>query len=608
MFRPTSQTGSTRSFGALSGNQLIRRAVILCVFLSHICHGPSDPAIAMTLSSAFQSMVSSGEKDGGGALQSYLGLGPTAEETIELIRGIQFKKEGWPGFRKFDLLCKDRVSRPYLLYVPDGYNPDMPAPMLVYLHGSVTKPEIRQDLQAYAKESPFLNMADRLGYLVLFPAGQAGATWWDETGTSMVVQEVREVKKSFNVDDNRVFLAGFSDGGSGAYFFAMAGFDEFAAFVALNGHLGVGQAEGGHETYLANLRNRPIHAVTTGEDPLYPESEARSIAGLAVHYGIPMLFRVYSGIGHKFEYAPREVPRISRFMKVNPRNPVASSLEWEASDPIFGRFLWLSIDEINPDTARAAWHDDPNIEIVDDRIFYGFIPDANFRGVTVEAGTRRILGGGVRIDGVSSGPTLANSLGLVKNDIIIGVDGVTVESLSTLEEAKKLKRPGDRVTLRILRDGKVANLAGNFPLPRKDLLFVRKAASARIKASFHGNIFDLKTSRTGMATVYINPEMVQLDQKVKVMVNGATCFDDYAKPDPGFIARDYLTRRDRECLYICAISVRVPSESIPNLETPLEGKPDKAPTQAGKSDSRAIPRPIEPPPAGRTMTEEAVSN
>ena len=45
------------------------------------------------------------------------------------------------------------------------------------------------------------------------------------------------VKRTYNVDENRVVLSGVSDGGTGAYYVAMRETTPFASFLPLNGYL-----------------------------------------------------------------------------------------------------------------------------------------------------------------------------------------------------------------------------------------------------------------------------------------------------------------------------------------------------------------------------------
>ena len=81
------------------------------------------------------------------------------------------------------------------------------------------------------------------------------------------------MKRTYNVDENRVVLSGVSDGGTGAYYVAMRDTTPFSSFLPLNGFIVVlanpsmDLREG---LFPNNLRNKPFFVVNGGQDPLYP--------------------------------------------------------------------------------------------------------------------------------------------------------------------------------------------------------------------------------------------------------------------------------------------------------------------------------------------------
>ncbi len=71
------------------------------------------------------------------------------------------------------------------------------------------------------------------GYLVAFP--QASGMWWSDESEELVRLLVDEILERFNVDTNRVYLAGFSNGGTGTFIYAARWADRLAAAVSLEG-------------------------------------------------------------------------------------------------------------------------------------------------------------------------------------------------------------------------------------------------------------------------------------------------------------------------------------------------------------------------------------
>lgn len=489
---------------------------------------------------------------------------PSGDSLIALLRDIRFKSTVEKGIQIDTNLCIDGIKRPYYLYIPPQYDHTKRTPLLVYLHGGVSRKDLIEDYEKDIKDLPFTKMAQENGYIMLFPLGQYGATWWDSVGVSNVLQQIRNTKKYFNIDDNRVFMTGFSDGGSGSFLFAMCYPTDFAAFLALNGHPGVGSEVGEIQTYFVNLFNRPVYVVNTDEDRLYPAEEIRAIMELAHSADARVFYRIYTGIGHDFDYADEEMPLMVKFMHCHARtlNPV---IKWESAYPGL-RCSWLSIDSITTD-GHAEWYKDDNMELVDDRVMFGFYPDDDFDGIDLNLIDQYVLsnhfpdgayaGPGVRIDKIVGDSTFCGLAGMQEGDIIIKLDDTSVNTLDDVNRFKEGKKCGDTAEVVALRDGKILEIKGRFPDPRKYDLFTRGKPSARIEGYFSGNTFSFKTSQVGVFSIYIHPDMVQLDQNIVVKVNGKKIFDEKVTASPEFILRNFLENRDRELLYINKITLRL---------------------------------------------------
>lgn len=467
---------------------------------------------------------------------------PSTDTLIKLLKGIKFRKPEKTGMVKSKNLCIDGVERPFCWYIPDNYDPSKKTPLIVYLHGGVSRPDIIKDIEEYAKENPFTGLANQKGYILLFPFGQIGATWWDSVGVSNILSQIRITKQEFNIDDNQVFMTGFSDGASGSFFFAMCHPNDFAAFIPLSGHPGTGSIQGGTQTYFVNLYNRPLYVINTDLDRLFPDKDIRPMMELAERAGANLLYRVYQGIGHEFTYADMEIPLIEKFIKTHPRVVNPPRIKWETAYPELGRCMWLSIDEVIPDR-HADWHEDHNMELIDDRILFGFIPDYNFEGT------------GIRVARVVGDSTLCSVTGVKEGDIFINLEGSEIKNIDDMNDYKSKKKRGDSTEITILRENKELTLRGKFPEITKYMLFTRDLPSARAEAYFAGNRFYIRSSALGTFTIYIHPDMVQLDQNVVVYVNEKEVFNESVAPDTEFILCNFLENRDRELIYVNKITI-----------------------------------------------------
>lgn len=489
----------------------------------------------------------------------------SVDTLIALINSMRYPEVCEGRIHEYSEACLDGVERPYYVVVPSDYDHQKKHPLLVYLHGGVSRADLVEDYPENIKDNPFTEMAEENGYVMLCPLGQFGATWWDSVGIANVLQQIRATKRLYNIDDDRVFMSGFSDGASGAFLFAMNHPSDFAGFMPQNGHPGVASEVGGIQMYMVNMANRPIHVINTDEDELYPASEIEPIIALAHSAGAHVMYRVYSGIGHDFGYAYTEMPRMVAFMETHPR-PLNSHIIWESAYPGNG-CAWLAIDSII-EKERAPWHDDHNMKLTDDRVMFGFYPDDEFTGIDWEKVDKRILlpffpdgkyeGPGVRVDKVVGDSTLCALVGMQDGDIIVKFDDTPINTIDDVYSYKQGKECGDSVQIAILRDGKLIEFDGRFPGPIIYDLFTRGLPSGRIEAFYANNTYTVRTSQVGRFTIFLHPDMVQLDQKVKVIVNDKKVFDEKVEPSGEFVLRNFRDNVDRQRLYINKVVFRVP--------------------------------------------------
>ncbi len=472
-----------------------------------------------------------------------LDANPPWHEVVDELRTAPFTTPDSVGLAFVDSIrCRDDVVRPYAVYLPSDYDPLRPTPLLVYLHGGVSRSELPDDPLGYVSEHPYVALAEEQGWVAIFPMGQGGATWWDKIGIENVLSQVRTTKARYNIDDDRVWMSGFSDGASGAFGFAMLRPSTFSAFVPLNGHMGVPNLSGDLPTFAGNLAGSPLHVVNTDLDGLYPAAKMRRTIKMASDAGADIRYREYHGIRHEFAYADEELPRIARFLKRHPRDPFPAAIDWEAADTDFGRCHWLQIDRIVP-TAPAPWHTDINAVLTDERISIGFHADDSFAEE------------GVQVASLADGETLARDMRLLAGDVIIRGGGERIRDLEALNVFKATVARGDVVQLTVMRDGHEKVLEGRLPEVRTYYLFKREHPPAAVRARFCADRLTIEGSRLGGLTFWVHPDMVQLEQELVIEVDGAERFRGRVEPDLEFLLRNYLVHRDRQLLYVAQVRI-----------------------------------------------------
>jgi len=109
----------------------------------------------------------------------------------------------------------DGSFQPYGLIVPEGLDISKPVPLYVWMHGrGDTSCDLQFVSQFMGTKAPGpLQPKDAL---VIHPFGRY-CNGWKSAGEIDVLEAIEDVKRRFQIDDNRIVLAGFSMGGAGAW-------------------------------------------------------------------------------------------------------------------------------------------------------------------------------------------------------------------------------------------------------------------------------------------------------------------------------------------------------------------------------------------------------
>ncbi|MDK9698546.1 MAG: PDZ domain-containing protein [bacterium] len=438
----------------------------------------------------------------------------------------------------------DSCDAPVLVYVPSKYDPKIATPLFVYLHGGVSRPAFPAISDSELLEDPLLKLSEQNGWFYVFPLSRFDCVWWSPEGVDHIQWLVREMKRRFHIDDSRVSIGGFSDGGSGSFHIAMTSPTDFANLFPWSGHMAVGSLDGPMQQHLPNMMNRPLYATVGGKDQLYPTVGMLPMLQTALKAGANLNVTVYDTATHNDSYLLHEFDKISRIVNENRRDPLRSHIYWETSDVKYGKCDWFTITALDTTKPPAEWHKTYDCMLVDDRVTVGFQADQEWKGEGVKVGS-------VMSDTTSA----AYTAGLLKDDVIIALDAFEVKSMRDLSKARSTKKRGDAVTLTVLRNEKKEVLHGKFPPVQEYAAFPRKAKSGAVSAIRIGNRFEIETSGVKSIEILLNPEMINFDQPVVIIANGIAVFDGIVKKESKLLLDHFLQDRDRELLWFGRVTV-----------------------------------------------------
>lgn len=135
------------------------------------------------------------------------------------------------------------LTRSYRLYVPASYNANTAVPLVFNLHG-YTSNAIQQELYG-----DFRGIADTANFILIHPDGTldvGGNRFWNAFGASGGVDDVGfinaiidKIDDDYNIDMNRVYSCGMSNGGFMSYRLACELGDRITAIASVTGTMAI---------------------------------------------------------------------------------------------------------------------------------------------------------------------------------------------------------------------------------------------------------------------------------------------------------------------------------------------------------------------------------
>jgi hypothetical protein len=315
----------------------------------------------------------------------------------------------------------------------------------------------------------------------------------------------------------------------------------FAGFVCLNARPAVAGVEG-HQVHLRSFLNRPIFAINTERDSLYPSASVKPTIDAMKSLGIDVTWLDLPNLTHNPGYMTQMRPRIVQWMDARRREPHPDKVVWEGVDGAPSRVHWLRVTEVGG-KADDAMFPDVNPEIAS-RVVMGVRID---QGYTL----------GIRIQSVDAG-TPAEAMGVRPNDVLTHFDGNALQDTRQLAGLLRQKEGGDAFEVTVRRGEETVKLAGKFAPTRTQRPFTRAKPHGSIEAVRKGNRIEVRTSRIAAFEIYLAEAMVDLAKPVTVVVNGKTVHEAVVAPDLAFVVEQSMADRDRTMVYLARLRITVP--------------------------------------------------
>jgi pimeloyl-ACP methyl ester carboxylesterase len=280
----------------------------------------------------------------------------------------------------------DNSCQYYAVLPPKDYDPQKKYALIFTLHGAGV--EASGQVDAYKQKD---------WAFVVAPTNRRRFGFdWQDWGRLDALEVLDQVKKSFPIDTNRVYLTGHSMGGHGVWHIGLAHPDLFAAAAPEAGwssfqlylpwflqksylfaepqQIGIRDMslrEDVTPNFIENALNLPIFIYQGGSDNDVPPVHARLFTQLLDELGYEYKYKELPGKGHWFEVDTVnhivcvDDPEVMEFLKAKTRNPYPKHIVFKTTDlGQNNKNYWVEIDQ----QEKPFFESQIDAEIKDNRI------------------------------------------------------------------------------------------------------------------------------------------------------------------------------------------------------------------------------------------------
>lgn len=504
-----------------------------------------DPA----LDAAFAAFWAAGSEQAvASAVEAILAQEPAADAVRSRLRaGREYAADAPTGRQLRSRRNRNGLEHEYVLHVPAAYDPRTPYPLRVYLHGGVMRPRPADGAWWRSEERWVRDDA-----IVVAPASWNESVWWQRSQIENLAGLLDDLKRTYNIDENRAYLMGVSDGATGAYYHAFKATTPWAGFLLFIGHPAVlaNPSTGvDGEMHVPNLRGKPLFVVNGAHDRLYPAAVVEPYVRLFAEAGIEVEFRPQPDAGHDLSWWDAEVEHVEAFIAATRREPLPDELTWETETTReFNRAHWLVVDELGAVEGESAL--------------------AAFDRVTVP-GPRRPLGintvgelpdgAGLVLVEVGAG-SLAEDAGIEAGDVLLDMGGAPTRTAEAARDAILRIRPGQDLPVTVEREGAPVRLTLRFPATQPGesrIAFSHSQPSGRVELRRDGNTVSAATRGVRRFTLLLSADRFDFSRPVRVITNGVVAHDGLVAPDAATLLRWAAVDWDRTALFSAELTIEV---------------------------------------------------
>jgi hypothetical protein len=252
--------------------------------------------------------------------------------------------------KHYDLVLSGNDGKPrgFSLYLPTSYVAKDPVPVLLYLHHAPGQPHLQGGKdRAGVAVVRFRDMAEKHGILFVAPYTSKGAEWWTPEGKRLVAWTLRQLRRLYKIDDDRIVLMGAMGGADAVWYLGQEMPGTWSVLMPMTGDafeigalvrpLFLGTLD--RMDVLMGVPGKTKSSIGTKDTNKFL-SEIKPMFG----QGMRITAAIYPRAQGDFRYLDQITEQVASFVLSKKRKPFAGEVdvETEAGHPL--QSLWLRND------------------------------------------------------------------------------------------------------------------------------------------------------------------------------------------------------------------------------------------------------------------------
>lgn len=245
----------------------------------------------------------------------------------------------------------DDTEQPYGVYIPKNYDANKKYPLVIMLHGAGSNHRLalrrvfgksnangETDVEA-SKVFPAFKDVD---YVVATPYAR-GTMGYQGVAEKDVMDVLADVKKRFNIDEDRTYLTGLSMGGGGTLWIGLTRPDIWAAIAPV-----CPAPPAGAEDLVRNALNYPAWFHHGDKDPAVPVAVSRDWVAKLKELGSNADYTEYPGVGHDSWVNAYADAQIFDWFSKFKRDRYPARVRFASYNYKYNKAYWVTLDHYVP--------------------------------------------------------------------------------------------------------------------------------------------------------------------------------------------------------------------------------------------------------------------